>query len=269
MLTGWWSWLIQLQTSEVFCLKHSFQTFLNVHDKDPVLTRSRKWIQNSQTQPHLKSLHVHNLVPDPLLQGGQGLQLRVDLYLHIIDVLTQILGQSVIVVVAPWLETFWSTFCLILKELMGDALESIQNFMDVNTLTRIQTKFLLQVVVSLHGHLVCWAEFGLVLVQEVSDLFDLLQQVDVMFVHQTLNPAPRWTFWTLLDDRRERMTRAGAETELAWQHQGPYPVVIAAEGPLLLWGTLFWSGVGFYRSSSSWIQRSHLETQVQVDHVRL
>lgn len=147
------------------------------------------------------------------------------------------------------------------KEFMGDALESIQNFMDVNTLTRIHSKFLLQVVVGLFRHLVCWAEFGLVLVQEVSDLFDLLQQVNVMFVHQTLNPAPRWTFRTLLDDRRERMTRAGAETELARQHQRPYPVVITAEGPLLLWGTLLWSGAGFYRSNSSWIQRSHLETQ--------
>lgn len=101
------------------------------------------------------------------------------------------------------------------EELMGDALESVQNFMDVNTLTRIQSKFLLQVVVSLFGHLVCQAVFGLVLVQEVSDLFDLLQQVDVMFVHQTLNPAPRRTFRTLLEDRRESMTRAGAATELA------------------------------------------------------
>lgn len=61
--------------------------------------------------------------------------------------------------------------------------------MVVNTLTRIKNKFLLQVVVSLFGHLVCRAELGLVLVQEVPDLLDLLQQVDIILVHQSLNPA--------------------------------------------------------------------------------
>lgn len=60
----------------------------------------------------------------------------------------------------------------------------------MNTLTRIQPEFVPQVLVSLFGHQVCCAELGAVLVQEGPDLLNLLQQVKVMLVHQTLDPAP-------------------------------------------------------------------------------
>lgn len=58
-----------------------------------------------QTQSHLESLHFGDLVPDPVLQGGQGPQLSVDLYLHVNDVPPQTLGQRVILVAVIWWDT--------------------------------------------------------------------------------------------------------------------------------------------------------------------
>lgn len=60
----------------------------------------------------------------------------------------------------------------------------------MTTLTKIHSEFILQVVVSLFGRLVCCAELGLVLVHKGPDLLNLFHQVQVMFVHQPLNPAP-------------------------------------------------------------------------------
>ncbi len=104
---------------------------------------------------HLHSLHLDDLVFDAILQGGQDPQLSVDLDFHVCDSLTQILGQVVVVVI----------------------------------ITTVNGEFLLQVVVGLFGHLVGRTVLGRVLLQEVADLLDLLEQVVVVFIHQTLNPA--------------------------------------------------------------------------------
>ncbi len=56
-------------------------------------------------------------------------------------------------------------------------------------LTGINNQFVLQVVEGLFGHVVGVAVPGLVLVQQVADLLDLLQQTVVFFIHQSLNPA--------------------------------------------------------------------------------
>lgn len=58
-----------------------------------------------QKQSHLESLHFGDLVPDPVLQGSQGPQLSVDLYLHVCDAPTQIIGQRLVPVAAIWWET--------------------------------------------------------------------------------------------------------------------------------------------------------------------
>lgn len=52
--------------------------------------------------PYLQPLHLHHLVFDAILQGGQDPQLPVDLDLHVCDPLTQILGQVVVGVVTVW-----------------------------------------------------------------------------------------------------------------------------------------------------------------------
>ena len=66
-------------------------------------------------------------------------------------------------------------------------------------LTRVGDEFVLQVVVGLFGHQVGGAVLGLVLVQEAADLLDPPQQVVVVLVHQTLNPAARRAFRTLME----------------------------------------------------------------------
>lgn len=131
---------------------------------------------------NLHSLHLDDLVFDSVLQSAQDPQLSVDLDLHVYDSLTQILGQVVVAVV----------------------------------ITRINSEFLLQVVVGLFGHLVGRAVLGLVLIQEAADLLDSLQVAVVVLIQQTLDPAARWAF------------RA--------------PIIICAERPLPLSGTFIASG---------------------------
>lgn len=73
-----------------------------------------------------------------------------------------------------------------------------------NTLTRLEDEFLLQVVVSLFGHLVGGALLDLVLVQEAADFLDLPKQAMVVFIHQTLDPAARRAFRALSERERGR-----------------------------------------------------------------
>lgn len=64
--------------------------------------------------PYLQPLHLHHLVFDSILQGGQDSQLPVDLDLHVSDPLVQILGQVVVAVVTVWRKrssVSWATTC--------------------------------------------------------------------------------------------------------------------------------------------------------------
>lgn len=72
-----------------------------------------------------------------------------------------------------------------------------------NTLTSARDEFVLQAVIGLFGHLVSGTVLDIVLIQEVADLLDPLQEVVVVFIHQTLDPAARRAFKALMEDGTE------------------------------------------------------------------